>query len=214
MRYDLYVVTDEAIGRGRSHAELAGMALKGGADAIQLRDKTVPDRTLLDIAEDIRTLTEEAGALFIINDRLDIALASGADGVHLGQQDMPVAIARLIAPRDLIIGVSVRSLDEAIRAEQSGADYLALSPVFTTSSKSDAGAPNGLKTLRSIREACTIPLIAIGGITRENVVSVISAGADGAAVISAVVGEKDVTSAAADLRQLILTARNMKKPDI
>ncbi len=115
MRYDLYVVTDETIGRGRSHAELAGMALKGGADAIQLRDKTVPDRTLLDIAEEIRTLTEEAGALFIINDRLDIALASGADGVHLGQQDMPVAIARLIAPRDLIIGVSVRSLDEAIR---------------------------------------------------------------------------------------------------
>ncbi|GAA5263390.1 thiamine phosphate synthase [Methanocalculus sp.] len=208
MAYDLYVITDEQIGRGRSHTELARMALLGGADIIQLRDKRMDAASLYRTATEILAMTRDAGACFIMNDRLDIALATGADGVHLGQQDMPISEARRIVPRDFIIGSSVGSVDEAIQAEISGADYLALSPVFATTSKDDAGCGHGLSTLGAIRAATRLPLVAIGGITWENIGSVIGAGADGAAVISAVVGEEDVAAAAAELKRQIAVAKN------
>lgn len=209
MGYDLYVITDEQIGRGRSHTALAELALRGGADIIQLRDKRMDAASLFRTATEILALTRDAGACFIINDRLDIALAAGADGVHLGQQDMPVAKARRIVPRNFIIGASVGSVEEAIQAEISGADYLALSPVFSTTSKDDAGDGHGLMTLSAIRAVTQLPLVAIGGITRENIGSVIGSGADGAAVISAVVGEDDVTAAAAELKQMITAAKKV-----
>jgi thiamine-phosphate pyrophosphorylase len=205
--YDLYVITDEKIGHGRSHTELAECALLGGADCIQLRDKETSGSALYRTASLIRSLTEDANALFIMNDDLDIALASGADGVHLGQKDLPVQDARKMVPGDFIIGVSVGSVEEAIRAERAGADYLALSPTFSTRSKDDAGDGHGLVTLREIASATRLPVIAIGGITRYNLRSVIAAGAEGVAVISAVVGERNVTRAAAELKALILAAK-------
>ena len=135
----------------------------------------------------------KTGTLFIVNDRLDVALACGADGVHLGQDDIRVGVARQIAPPGFIIGVSVGTVDEAIRAEQEGADYIAVSPVFSTASKNDAGPGRGLIVLREIRRSVSVPVIAIGGITMDNVREVITAGADGVAVISVVVGSKNIT---------------------
>ncbi|WP_332449867.1 thiamine phosphate synthase [Methanoculleus sp.] len=207
MAYDLYVVTDETIGRGRSHAELAARAVAGGADMIQLRDKTLSSRDLLAAAFAIREVTLDAGALFIVNDRLDVALAAGADGVHLGESDLPIGHARRIAPPGFIIGASVGSVATAVGAANEGADYVALSPTFATGSKDDAGPGHGLATLSAIRSAVSLPLVAIGGITAGNVGEVIAAGADGVAVISAVVGKDDVTAAARDLRSRIAAAK-------
>lgn len=207
MAYDLYVVTDERIGRGRTHAELARSAIAGGADAIQLRDKTLSCRDLLAAADEIRAVTAAAEALFIVNDRLDVALAAGADGVHLGQSDLPVAHARRIAPPGFIVGVSVGCVREAALAVAGGADYVALSPVFATGSKDDAGSGHGLATLAAIRSTVSVPVLAIGGIGHQNVREVIAAGADGVAVISAVVGAADVTDAARGLKSLIAAAK-------
>ena len=207
MAYDLYVITDEEIGRGLPHAEIARRAAAGGADVIQLRDKRLSCRDLLGAAVAVRTVTRDAGALFIVNDRLDVALAAGADGVHLGAGDLPIGDARRIAPPGFIIGASVGSVDAAIRARAAGADYVALSPTFATGSKDDAGPGHGLAALSAIRAAVSLPLVAIGGINAGNVGDVIRAGADGAAVISAVVGQEDITAAARDLKARIAAAK-------
>ncbi len=207
MAYDLYVITDEGQGRGLSHAELARRAVAGGADVIQLRDKRLSGRDLLAAAVAVRDITLDAGALFIVNDRLDVALAAGADGVHLGESDLPVGEARRLAPPGFIIGASVGSVAAAVRAGAKGADYVALSPTFSTTSKDDAGAGHGLAVLSAVRAAVSLPLVAIGGITPGNVSDVIAAGADGVAVISAVVGQDDITAAARDLRSRIAAAK-------
>ncbi|MFA7562229.1 MAG: thiamine phosphate synthase [Methanoculleus sp.] len=207
MAFDLYVITDEEIGRGRSHAELARLAVAGGADAVQLRDKRLSGLDLYRAAVAVRRVTRDAGALFIVNDRLDVALAAGADGVHLGESDLPIEEARRLAPPGFIIGASVSSVATAVLAAAAGADYVALSPTFTTGSKDDAGPGYGLTVLAEIRQAISVPLVAIGGITTENVGDVIAAGADGVAVISAVVGKADVTAAARDLRGRIAGAK-------
>jgi len=203
MNLELYVITDEEIAGGLSHAEIARRALAGGADVIQLRDKSCGVKDLLRIGRVIRGLTRKTGALFIVNDRLDVALACGADGVHLGQDDLGTGVARQIAPHGFIIGVSVGTLEEAIRAEGEGADYLALSPVFPTASKYDAGPAHGLGILQDMRRNVSIPIIAIGGINTGNVKDVIAAGADGVAVISAVVGSPDIAAAARRLRKMV-----------
>lgn len=203
MKYDLYIITDEAIAGGLTHAEIAERAIAGGADVIQLRDKVCGSRKLCQIGRTLRTITMKTGTLFMVNDRLDVALACGADGVHLGQDDIRVGVARQIAPPGFIIGVSVGTVDEAIRAEQEGADYLAVSPVFSTASKNDAGPGRGLIVLREIRRSVSVPVIAIGGITMDNVHEVITAGADGVAVISSVVGSKNITAAAQELKKRI-----------
>ena len=207
MGYDLYVITDETVGRGRSHAELATQAVDGGADVIQLRDKRLPAPDLLEAATAIRKITRDSGALFIVNDHLDLALRVGADGVHLSAADIPLPETRSLSPPGFIIGASVGSVAGALRAEAAGADYVALSPTFATGSKSDAGPGLGLFVLSAIRAAVSVPLIAIGGINAGNVADVIAAGADGVAVISAVVGEDDVTAAARDLRARIAAAK-------
>jgi len=207
MAYDLYVITDEGIGAGLSHAELAARAVAGGADVIQLRDKALSSRDLLAAASAIREVTRDAGALFIVNDRLDVALAAGADGVHLGESDLPIGHARRIAPPGFIIGASISSVATAVSARAEGADYVALSPTFATGSKDDAGPGHGLAMLSAIRSTVSLPLVAIGGITAANVGEVIAAGADGVAVISAVVGKDDVTAAARDLRSRIAAAK-------
>jgi len=211
MAYDLYVVTDEQIGMGRSHAEIARLACAGGADAIQLRDKFRSPEELIVIGREIRAITRTAGALFIVNDSLDVALACGADGVHLGQDDMAAGMARLRAPRPFIIGISAGTVAEAVAAEKAGADYVALSPVFATASKDNAGPGQGLAVLREMKAAVSIPVIAIGGITKENLGDVIAAGADGVAVISAVVAQPDIAAAARDLKERIAAAKEGRR---
>jgi len=215
----LYVVTDTVIGRGRPHAEIASHAVAGGAGIIQLRDKMLTPAGLLREAIAIREAMAGSHALFVVNDSLDVALASGADGVHLGQSDGSVTEARVIAEAALddsgivpcasdsskrfIIGVSVGSVGEACLAVEEGADYVALSPVFATGSKADAGAGHGLALLQEVHEAVPVPLVAIGGIGPHNVQDVFRAGADSAAVISAVVGQDDVAAAARMMMGLI-----------
>ena len=207
MDLDLYVITDETIAAGRTHTEIARLAIPGGADAIQLRDKCCGTRELCRTGRQIREITRKTGTLFIVNDRLDVALACGADGVHLGQGDLRVDVVRQLAPRSFVIGVSVGNPGEAVNAEKAGADYVTLSPVFSTTSKNDAGPGHGLAALREIRAEVSIPVIAIGGISRDNVGAVIGAGADGVAVISAVVGQSDITAAARDLKDRITAAK-------
>ena len=203
MNLDLYVITDEEIAGGRSHAEIARQAVFGGAGIIQLRDKNRSCAELTTIGREIAVITRKAGAIFIINDRLDVAMACDADGVHLGQDDLRVSTARQLAPPGFIIGVSVGTVEDAVEAEREGADYVALSPVFSTASKNDAGPGHGLDRLRDIRQSVSLPLVAIGGINRQNVRDVIVAGADGIAVISAVVASRDITAAARQLRELV-----------
>jgi thiamine-phosphate pyrophosphorylase len=186
-----------------SHAEIAQRVIAGGADVIQLRDKVCSCRELIRIGRTLREITKKSGTLFIINDRLDVALACGADGVHLGQDDICAVVARQLAPPGFIIGISVGTVEEAVRAEQDGADYIALSPVFPTASKNNAGPGHGLDVLQKIRQKVSLPVIAIGGINQDNVREVIVAGADGVAVISGVVGSPDITCAARELKNLI-----------
>jgi len=203
MNLELYIITDENIGFGKTHGEIAQQAIAGGADAIQLRDKSCSSRELIRIGRTVREITSRNSSLFIVNDRLDVALACGADGVHLGQGDMRTDVARQIAPPGFIIGVSVSNVEEAIRAELDGADYVALSPTFSTVSKLDAGPGLGLEMLREIRRNVSVQVIAIGGINRDNICEVIAAGAAGVAVISAVAGAVDITAAARDLKNII-----------
>ena len=170
---------------------LIGRAAAGGATLIQLRGKAWTDRLFLDLAGRILDLLRPAGIPLIINDRADIARAAGAAGVHLGRSDLPVGAARKILGRRFMIGVSAGCPAEAREAEASGADYLGVGPVFPTSSKEDAGAPLGPEMIRKIRMATSLPILAIGGISAENVPAVIEAGADGVAVISAITSAAD-----------------------
>lgn len=207
MGYDLYVITDTTLSGWRSHAEIARLAIDGGADIIQLRDKVCSAQELVAAGRQIREVTRRTGTLFIVNDRLDVALACGADGVHLGQDDLPVASARAIVPRGFIIGVSVGSAEEAVQAVLARADYIAASPVFPTAQKQDAVMCCGLEGLRQIRAAVDAPLIAIGGIGLHNVRDVMATGVDGVAVISAVVAQPDIIRAARELKQQVLKCK-------
>ena len=205
MDWTLYVITDRRW--GKSHLEVARAAIEGGATAIQLRDKEATTRELIEAGLALRELTRERGVAFIVNDRVDVALAVKADGVHVGQDDMPAKLARRLMGPDKIIGVSASTVEEALQAETDGADYISASPVFSTPTKPDAAPPTGLEGLRAIVEAVRIPVVAIGGINEGNVEEVIRAGADGVAVISAVVGAPDIAAAARRLRQRIEAAR-------
>jgi thiamine-phosphate pyrophosphorylase len=211
MKFDVYVVTDETVSGGRSHAEIARQATAGGAGIIQLRDKARSCSELVRIGREIGAITRSAGAGFIVNDRLDVAISCGADGVHLGQGDVSCGVARQIAPPGFVIGVSVGSVAEARDAEREGADYVALSPVFATGSKPDAGPGHGLAIIREIRAAVRIPVIAIGGIGPENAGRVIDAGADGVAVISAITGAPDITGAARQMVTIVAAGKAARK---
>jgi len=194
----LYIITDR-----RLKPEIASVkqALEGGATSIQLRIKNAPTREMYEIGKEIRKLTNEYGALFFVDDRIDVALAVNADGVQLGPDDMPIEIAREIAP-NLIIGASVYSLEEALEAEMKGADYLGAGSVFPTQTKKDVKVI-GIEGLREIVNAVKIPVVAIGGINLENVREVLLTGVDGIAVVSAVMGTEDVKRATEGLRRII-----------
>ena len=191
----LCVITDQQ----SNPVEMARMALEGGARMVQLRRKSASGRDLFEWAVRIQALCREYEALFIVNDRGDIALAAHADGVHLGQQDMPVASARALLGPETLIGVSVSNPSEAAKAAEEGADYLGVGHIFPTSSKEKPMPPIGTSAIRPIIEASGLPVIAIGGIELQNVAEVIKAGASGVAVISAVSGSADPVAATREL---------------
>jgi thiamine-phosphate pyrophosphorylase len=194
----LYAIIDSQRLSGRSHVEVASQLIRGGAKAIQLRHKLDSKDELLPIAQQLKDLCSEHGVLFIVNDYLDIALAIGADGLHLGQKDLPIKEARKLLPIDMILGYSVNTLDQAKAAESDGADYIAVGSIYPTSSKEGARVV-GLERLRQIRQAVSLPLVAIGGISKDNVAEVAAAGADAVAVISAVLQAKDIEEAAREI---------------
>lgn len=205
--FDLYVVTDRALSHGLSDAEVARLAYAGGADVVQLRMKAEDGKVMLEQAKIIKELADEYAKYFIVNDRVDVAMLSDADGVHLGQSDIPVAEARRLLGDDKIIGVSVHNVGEAVTAMNDGADYLGVGSIFTTSTKLDAQQGLGLDAIYCIKQAVDLPIVAIGGINRGNITDVIRAGADSVAVASAVVGQPDIEKAAHELRDIILKAR-------
>jgi thiamine-phosphate pyrophosphorylase len=204
MDFGLYVITEAW--EGRSHLDVARAALAGGAVVIQLRDKEATTRQLMAVGGEILALCRQAGAAFTVNDRLDVALALAADGVHLGPEDLPVADARRIADAvrpGLVIGASAGTAEEALTAERDGADYLGVGSIFGTATKPDAGPPVGIERIRGIRAVTRLPIVAIGGITADNVAQVIEAGAAGAAVITAVSRAQDMRAAAAAIASLL-----------
>ncbi len=187
----LYVITEVSLSRGRSHSETAALALEGGAGVIQLRNKELPARRLIEEGRKIAALAREKDALFIVNDRLDVAMAIKAEGVHLGQEDLPLSLARKVAGPEMIIGATVRTPEQARLAQEAGADYLGAGAVFPSTAKSSAPVI-GLDNLREIKKAVSIPVVAIGGISMENISRVIEAGVDGTVIVSAVVGAQDI----------------------
>ncbi len=179
--------------------ETCRQALQAGVTAIQLRDKTASTRQLIEMAEILAALCEKHGALFIVNDRVDVALASHSRGVHLGQDDMPAVAARKLLGHEAVIGISVRSVDEAVAAWKNGADYIAANMVFATDTKTDLEKPLGLDAIGRLKKATPLPLIAIGGINKTNANIVRKAGADGIAVVSAIMAATQVDKTVHDL---------------
>jgi len=200
---DLYVVITGAFCAGRSALTVLDRVLAAGVGLIQCREKDLEDRAYFELAVEFRRRTAAAGAVLIIDDRLDIALAAGADGVHLGQADLPVAAARRIAP-DLIIGASTHCLAEALAAQSEGAGYVNIGPIFTTPTK-PAAAPLGAEAIGAIAPHLKIPWSTMGGINQGNIVQVVAQGARHPAVMSAVTAAEDVTAAARALRRAIMT---------
>ena len=190
--FRLYLITDRKFFDARCSMYLEiETVLEAGVRAVQLREKDLTTRELLDMARWMRDLTYEYGSKFLINDRVDIALAVGADGVHLGQGSMPASAVKKIVGDRLIIGVSTHSLAEAVRAEEEGADFITLGPVYKTPSKLKYGKPVGVDTLREVTSRVSLPVFAIGGIKINGVAEVMKAGADGVALISAILSAED-----------------------
>ena len=196
MDFYLYVVLGQEFSQGRDFFEVAEKAIAGGAGAIQLRAKDMPKGEMLQWAYRLRELTREKKVTFIINDHLDIALAVGADGIHLGQEDFPVKEARRIAGPSLIIGSSTHSIEEAAQAVEDGATYINIGPIFKTATKKNVIDPIGAGLIQQITSTVSIPFTVMGGIKLDNVDEVLKSGARRIAVVTAVVGEDDITSAA------------------
>lgn len=201
----IYLVTEKF--GAFNHLIVCRLALKGGVRIIQYREKQESTRVMVEEAREIRKLTRDYNALFIVNDRVDVALFSEADGVHVGQKDASVSDIRKFFGSRFIVGVSVRTVEEALLAEKEGADYVAVSPVFDTTTKEDAEKGVGLESLKVIAESVRIPVVAIGGINKDNLASVIKSGANAVAVVSAITRSNDPEKAA---RELVETFNNLK----
>lgn len=204
---DVYVIVDISFARGRRLQEVVNAVIQGGATIIQLREKKATTRQILKMGKIAGTLCRRAGIPLIINDRVDIAMALDADGVHLGPDDMPVAIARRLWERGKIIGASAGTVEEALAAKKDGADYLGVGAIYATDTKADAGEPVGPETLAEIKKASKMPVVGIGGINQDNAAPVIRAGADGVAVISAAVGAPDIAAAVRLLVDIVNEAK-------
>jgi thiamine-phosphate pyrophosphorylase len=207
----LYLVTDRSLSLGRSTVDIVRAAVAGGVTCVQLREKSCTTGEFVAQARAVRELLAGTGVPLIINDRVDVALAVGADGVHLGQSDMPLRDARAILGPTRLIGISAECLDDAVRAAADGAadgaDYVGISPVFPTPTKTDTALPLGLDGIRAIRTRIRIPLVGIGGIGPANAAEVIRAGCDGIAVVSAIVSAADPCKAARELTTIIRMAK-------
>jgi thiamine-phosphate pyrophosphorylase len=190
----LYVILDRQLLAGRDESEVARQIIDGGASVIQLRDKQSKRGELLPVAQELRGLCSRAGVLFIMNDCLDLALAVDADGLHIGQEDLPLHVARRELPIDRIVGCSVKTLAQATKAQDEGADYIAVGSVFPTATKKEA-VVIGVDAIRELKRTISTPLVAIGGINESNLGEVVAAGADAVAVVSAVLSERDVKGA-------------------
>mgnify|MGYP006306200455 CR=1 FL=1 len=202
---DFYLVTDTGLSRAGTEADVRS-AVDAGCRVVQYREKSAETRVMVEEAARLRDICR-GRALFVVNDRIDVALAVGADGVHIGQDDMPYSIARRLMGPDAIIGVTVHDVRESVEAERMGADYLGLSPIFETATKEDAGAGCGTAMVRAVRDATAIPIVAIGGLNRDNTAGVIESGAHAAVAISAVVCAEDVCAETRAFIELIRAAR-------
>ena len=197
--FSLYLITDREQTEGRGLVETVEAALKGGVGAVQLREKDLSARELMSLGRELRVLTRRYGARLLINDRVDIALALDCDGVHLGQRSITPRDARQLLGGKMLVGVSTHTFAEAALAEEEGADFITFGPVYPTPSKARYGEPVGVGRLRSVRERCALPLFALGGVKKEQVAEVAGAGADGVAVISAILASEHPEEAAATL---------------
>lgn len=207
--YSLYLITDSKLAN-YSMEQIIVKAIAGGATIVQYREKDADTQGLIRIADRLHKITKASGIPLIINDRVDIALAVDAEGVHVGQEDMPVSMARKIIGPEKILGVSVGTVTEALKAVGGGADYLGAGDIFGTTSKDDAGEPIGLKMLKKIAEAVSVPVVGIGGVTKTNAGSVMEMGADGIAVISAIISKPNPEKEA---RELLTIIKERKRHD-
>ncbi len=210
--FKLYLITDRKLfaDSGEMFAAVEE-ALKAGVKAVQLREKDLATRELLDMAYRMRELTARYNARLFINDRADIAMCVNADGVHLGQSSMPVYAARKVVGDKFMIGVSTHNLDEALTAEREGADFITFGPIYRTPSKLKYGRPVGIESLKIVAEKVSIPVFGIGGIKPDNVKEVVNAGAHGAALISGILGEHDVSHIKQFPRRQILYSFSLHK---
>ena len=200
--YSLYLVTDRTLMSTPTLEEAVENALKGGCTLVQLREKTASSKDFFAMAQKLRALTHAYNAPFIINDRVDIALAAHADGVHVGQQDLPASAVRSLLGPDKIIGVSAHTLEEALAAQDAQADYVGVGTLFTTATKPEA-APVSLAELKRIRQHLLIPLVAIGGITAETIPQICACGIDGIAVASAILAQPNIEQTTQHIRKII-----------
>lgn len=198
----LYLVTSQVLSAGRTTPEILKAALAGGVKLVQLREKDMPLRDYVRLAEQARSLTATAGALLIINDRVDVALAVGADGVHLGQDDFPIPAARRLAP-DLIIGASTHSVEEAQRAQEEGASYINIGPIYPTGTKVWEGEYLGLEGLKTISAVTRVPFSVMGGIKQSHIPALVQAGARTIALVTAITAAPDPEAATCELLMMI-----------
>lgn len=199
----LYLVTERGMLRNRTMESMVDGAVRGGVRIVQLREKHVSTREFIDLARRVKEVLEGTGVPLLINDRVDVALAAGADGVHIGQSDMSYPDARRLMGSGAIIGVSVETIQQVLEAEQWDVDYLGVSPVFSTPTKTDTLTEWGLEGIRRIRELSRHVLVAIGGIHRANAADIIAAGADTVAVVSAICASEDPETAARELSSVM-----------
>jgi len=202
----LYLILDQQY-TNRDIVSIAIEAAEAGVDVIQYREKILHGKGALSVAKRLREVTEEAGVMFIVNDDPALAIGAGADGAHLGQEDIPVDVARRILGRNKVIGISTHSIEEALDAGRLDVDYIGFGPIFHSVTKR-VTSPHGLEGVRRIRGSVSMPVIVIGGIDQGNVSAVIRAGADGVAVISAVLSAPDVKKAVSELKEGICSGRN------
>ncbi len=202
--FKLYLIIDRKFFNARCSMYMAiETALEAGVGVIQLREKDLSVRELFDMAVWMRELTGEYGARLFINDRVDVALSVGADGVHLGRDSIPAYAVRKISGNKLMVGVSAHGIEEAIGAEKDGADFITLGPIYETPSKLKYGKPIGIDILREVKSRVSIPVLAIGGIKLERVKEVMDAGADGIAMISAILGSNDIKESTEEFLRLL-----------
>lgn len=201
--YTLYLVTDRDLMKSESLEDAVRAAIEGGVTLVQLREKTASSRAFFDIARAVKKVTDSFDIPLIVNDRVDIALAVGAAGVHVGQEDIPAAEVRRLVGPGAILGVSASTVEKALAAERDGADYLGVGAMFATGTKADAEVTS-IAELSAIRDAVKIPVVAIGGIHENNMDVFAGTGIDGVAIVSAILCRDDVRQAAADLRRKFL----------